>query len=397
MEAQVIPGGAARTRPGLRLEKPTRLFVVDDTPSPCRFSASIQAAVDAADEGDVILVKAGAYASFTVDGKSVCVIGEGGPMVASAVRVRNLQADQSVVLRGFSQISLPSLTNNSGPVWVEGCLASIEMTSSDSTVGFFRCRTENLSASNSTVIAYHSTLQGANGRDAHVFDCSSCIYTDAEPGTAGLSVRDGAAFLFGSSVQGGQGGAEYRPDDCGFCETCLGFCGFLPPGCGGDALELVRSSSTQLETELVFGFEGFGYGGSGCDGEAVSGGTPTTLPGKTGEFSVDSPVSAGSPLHYKFEGPPGWRVFVTYASEYTPVFDPTFRGMSVVPLDSPTVFVGTLPASGLLEVIQPAGNLFELGSAARVFYMQAKLYDPSSGIGVLGTPSALVVIRDPCL
>ena len=54
--AAQIPGGASPTRPGIDLEVPTRLFVVDDTPSPCTFSTSIQAAVAAASDGDVVLV-----------------------------------------------------------------------------------------------------------------------------------------------------------------------------------------------------------------------------------------------------------------------------------------------------------------------------------------------------
>ena len=125
-------------------------------------------------------------------------------------------------------------------------------------------------------------------------------------------------------------------------------------------------------------------------------GAVTTIPGQTGEFEVDSPVSAGAPLHYRFTGPPGRNVYVTYSSVYTPVFDPVFHGMSVVPLDSPTVFVSTLPPSGELEVDVSYGNLLEPGDQARVIYLQAKLYDPDSGWGVLGTPSALVVVQDPC-
>jgi hypothetical protein len=150
------------------------------------------------------------------------------------------------------------------------------------------------------------------------------------------------------------------------------------------------TSATVLQTQLV-------SGSPDCDLTAVTGsGTLTTMPGQTGEFSVNSPVLAGAPLHFRFTGPPGWRAFFTYGFEYVSVFDPLFHGMSVVPLDSPTIFVGTLPASGTLETDVSYGNLLQPGAEARLIYLQAKFYDLSTCRGVLGTPSALVVVRDPC-
>lgn len=410
MEAQAIAGGAARTRPGLPLGRPTNLFVVDDTPSPCRFSASIQAAVDAAGEGDVILVKPGFHHSqTTIDGKSLSVIGEGRPDAFFAVR--NLRADQAVVLRGFQRMNGSRFTNNAGPVWVEDCSwlgayddGAGDEISATSEIGFFRCQPTGLSATNSSVIAYHSSFLGTVGRNADSNCNYPCDNTDGERGGPGLSVRRtpgerAPAFLFGCTVRGGRGGDEYFPGyyDCGFCEYCVGFCGVLGPGCGGNGLVLHSVTATLLQTQLIGGLRGYSHSSlPPCTGLPVSGGSPDPLSGQTGEFNVGSPVSVGSPLLYSFKGPPGQRAFVTWATEYTPAFDPSFRGVSVVPLASPTVFVGELPASGLLDVVVPAGNLLELGSEARVFYMQAKFYDPDTGIGVLGTPSALVVVRDPC-
>ena len=69
--------------------------------------ATIQAAVDAATDGDLILVKdtGSPYASFTVDGKGLTVIGDTGnrPVLLGSAFIRNLGPDQRVVLRRLIQ------------------------------------------------------------------------------------------------------------------------------------------------------------------------------------------------------------------------------------------------------------------------------------------------------
>jgi hypothetical protein len=149
--------------------------------------------------------------------------------------------------------------------------------------------------------------------------------------------------------------------------------------------------SVLLDTQIYWGQEACGPT-SGWSTYGV--GTLTQLRGRTGEFSVDSPVRAGAPIRFRFKGPPGWKAFVTYSSEYTPTFDPRSKGMSVVPLISPTLFVGTIPPSGELIVTRSYGNLVEPGSEARVIFLQAKFYNPDNCTAVLGTPSVLVVYED---
>src|SRR5262245_57859710 len=136
-EAQAIPGGADQTRPGVPLEKPVHVLIVDDTPSPCTFRI-IQRAVDAASDGDVILVRRGIYAPFIINGKSLCVIGEPihGLLPRAQFQVVNLNADQAVIVRGFRG-DPPKFTNNAGPIWVENCHWTT-ITSSQSTVGIIR-------------------------------------------------------------------------------------------------------------------------------------------------------------------------------------------------------------------------------------------------------------------
>jgi hypothetical protein len=83
-----------------------KLWIVSRSGCPLVHFAEIQPAVDAAADGDVILVRPGAgYAAFTVDAKSiaVCFEGIGGGFVAGSVTVRNLRANQSVLLHGFQR------------------------------------------------------------------------------------------------------------------------------------------------------------------------------------------------------------------------------------------------------------------------------------------------------
>ena len=49
-------------------------WIVDDTPAPPPDFTDIQSAVDAAAEGDTILVEAGSYPTFQIDAKSVSIL-----------------------------------------------------------------------------------------------------------------------------------------------------------------------------------------------------------------------------------------------------------------------------------------------------------------------------------
>src|SRR4029078_3776002 len=63
-----------------------------------------QAAVDAAVDGSILVVGAGSYASFSIDGKSLVVCAAEGADVeiAGTVEVRNLSSNVYVVMSGLS-------------------------------------------------------------------------------------------------------------------------------------------------------------------------------------------------------------------------------------------------------------------------------------------------------
>ncbi|MEZ6013975.1 MAG: hypothetical protein R3F49_02575 [Planctomycetota bacterium] len=63
---------------------------------------TIQAAVQAAQDGDVILVRAGAYAGdVTLGASSLVLVGEGAPQVLGHVLVQNLDSDDTLAMSGF--------------------------------------------------------------------------------------------------------------------------------------------------------------------------------------------------------------------------------------------------------------------------------------------------------
>src|SRR5262245_50043518 len=103
------------------------VFVVAPAPGPGIFATEIQPAVDASASGDIVLVRAGTYAGFTVDGKGITVVADTNAAVdvSGEVVVRNVAAGASVVLqvRHVTKPLSPALevTSNAGAVSLEGC------------------------------------------------------------------------------------------------------------------------------------------------------------------------------------------------------------------------------------------------------------------------------------
>jgi hypothetical protein len=393
--AQTVTGPAIPIPPGLAASgkhSAARVFVVDD--AGCRFTRHVQVAVDAAADGDVIVIRPGSYGSFVLDGKGVNVFAEAGPsgtdVRVEGFEVRNLAANQGVVVRGLYSPNHPIVVaDNVGPVWIERCRVDRRLSTfaTSDIVGLYGTA---LRASwpespvarvtgDTTLISYGSTFTGFDGVDGYCSNpggyCYPCYAYDAVSGGRAVHVAaPGRGFFFGSALLGGLGGLGGDGSCCGVwdCTTADGFDGFgldLDPGAQGVLMDTALSST----------------GG---------GGSVSTLPGTIGGYSVTSAVESGVPATLTFTGPAGWNVLLTYSYRHAPELDATTDAWSVVPVDSPTLFVGAMPASGTLQIALP----FHLPPArhAAVLYTQAKLYDTVAGNGFLAEPSALLVYRDPC-
>ena len=74
----------------------TRVFTVDDD-APADFT-TIQAAVNAAAPGDVVLVKDGDYVKFTIDGKGISVLADRDAAVRVLGTAGSMTSDSSLAL-----------------------------------------------------------------------------------------------------------------------------------------------------------------------------------------------------------------------------------------------------------------------------------------------------------
>jgi hypothetical protein len=408
----VPPGRGAPPKGGID----ARLFVVDDTPG-CRFSGSVQAAVDAASDGDIVLVRPGTYSGgLVVDGKGVSVFGDpqgvaNSVKLTGALSIRNLNADQSVALRDLKlDVTSASRTGNAGHLWIERCtlkpLTTIDPVSVEAgTAGFFdsECSAGISALNGAEMFAYHSRFYGAQGRDGYA-DCygycsashypylysAFCSSQDSTRGGSGVSLAGLArASLFGCEARGGRGGNE-GGDFPGYC--C--YTGDCSVGCsnGGDGVNLSAGTVFTYMDLVAIG----GPGPLGCsNGTPLAGsGSTTVLTGEVGSYSITGTLLSGASAQLTFRGPAGWNVFLTYSDEYAPVYLPDFKGTSVVSPEAPTIFIGQMPLSGELSTTVPF--TLPYNQLAKVLYSQAKLYDTTTGTPYLAAPSAMLVLREPC-
>jgi len=230
----------------------------------------IQDAVDSAQDGDVILVLDGAYAGFTIDGKSLVVAGEpsGDVRVAAVVAVRNLSATQKVeldhlrigltfVCAGASSLTLD---DNAGSVRIVDCEVR----------GFICTSSDPVCCVGGAALGCHSSLDVGVLRSTltagGVFDYN---YYRAPPG---IDASFSNVIITDSTVVGGDG---YQDN---FCE----------PGRGGPGAH-IRDSSTLRSFGTTF--DGGLSNTCNCpfscnnppDGEGIE-----VLSGSTGEWKAST-------------------------------------------------------------------------------------------------------------
>ena len=210
-------------------------------------------AVAAADDGDLILVRAAAtaYAGFSVDGKGIAVVASGGgvPSIETAIEVSGLSADQLFALRGFDVSAVGSvggvleLSQNEGAVWIEDCSVralGVPATPYTAPVGsndgmlvtdcanvvVMRSTIDGIEGSatspsaraamrsvRSRVACYESSFIGPDGSDGLVsvaFNCinnqSSTVWSQSQRGGVGVLVEGGFFFAADTTFRGGDGG-----------------------------------------------------------------------------------------------------------------------------------------------------------------------------------------------
>ena len=334
---------------------------------------TLQDAVDAAAEGDTILVNGGQYtvfqggASAVIDGKSLSIArGTGGePYLRGTVEVSNLAGAQEVQIQGLRIHEL----------LVTDCTGDVLLENINEDVNSFSLQHSLAVVGSSNVVATGSVFSGLSGFEV----CGGqCNY--GADGGPGVQVLDSTVSLYHCRLEGGNG------DDGAWLPCGVG-------GEGGHAL-LVSDGTSRvryLSTDFLPGLGGLGGCGDGLDGDPVSApaGTVAELTTPVTLFSGPATATAGSSVDLEITGPPGAVVYLLTTTDLRSRFLPLSAGILHMKTFSLEV-LPAVPASGTLvhSLSIPA---LPPGADARWRLMQAVF--SQSGSRFLGPPRGLIAVR----
>ena len=368
-----------------------QVLVVDASSGPGSQYMDIPPAVQAAGDGDVILVRPGAYTTFSVTGKALTIVGE-DPFVTAIVVARSsvasLPAGKEVVLANLRLTAGLDLNACSGQVTVQNVHTGAIFTGGSEVsslpglnvefcesvilrgahVGGFEAPAIlpgldpgpiALRMEQSTVYAWDCILRGGKG-----FDGTAAPPVLPTAGSPGIVAVD--SFLGGDELEviGGQGGAGIDGASCIAGHeggTALVAGGFLAP------------SQVELRASSLAGGIG-GIGGIGCadgpDGELFSleSGQLTTAVGSDRNYDAPAVLREGDSVTVVVDGgheAGGGIGFLLMAS-----------GGSALPLGFPT---GTLVSSTPFQ-ISVLGTLSSIGALSGTISVPLTVGDLGPGI-----------------
>lgn len=379
-----------------------QVLVVDSAGGPGSQFTTLVAAIDAAQDGDTLLVRDGVYLGgyFPFLAKSLTVVAETGAHVRvdTFPIVSGLTAEQSLTVRGleFQGVTVIA-TNSQGPIVFDQCafvatgrqtgLHALELRDCES-VTLSHCLVD-WTPIPEFFFAYTVNTLRSNWYlyETQIFGPDSGFAFEA------VNMTDGFAFLSGSSVLGGDGvpGLLAGPTGC------------TSGGAGGAAMELHGTATVEVLDSVVLG----GPGGASLDPEHCPDGpagaafelheqaSVSTTPGNAVSFESSSPVRGGQSATRTYEAAANDPVWLLYAdAPMTPfsatVFD-AFLHLDFFSLCGE--FVGTVPASGALVQSVPVPVV--VGLPSLIFHAQPMVLSQAGRL-VLGSPS-VVVILDPTL
>jgi hypothetical protein len=357
----------------LPIDADPHVWIVDVWNRPGTDFTTLQPAVNAAADGDVIVVTCGYYETCVVDGKQLTFLARpqrtgNSPSWVSA-EVRNLAPDQHVSFRGLYTFNL-QLQNNQGPVWIEdseGDDYNTIVVENCANVVFRNCTWRNhvvfdtstypLNVSASTVAFYECDLRGGDAISGGCFPCAQ----GGVPGHPALRLRSGStAFAMGSLFVGGDGA------DGG------------PAGRGAD----LRDASTLESGDCLFLGDTSGPSGPDSSWYAEPGSRVRERPYPAHSMGVAAYLAEGETTPLVFTGLPG-DVVNLYVSRDPGAWKtyPRRIGPRTLHKILQVIPVGTIPTSGVLSVDFTAPNI---PGEAHSFFFQAAFVRSESG--VLSTP-----------
>jgi hypothetical protein len=392
------------------------VIVVDQLGGPGSQFTQVQAAVNAAVDGDVVLVRQGQYNPVSIGNKSVVIQGEGVVSLidpnfegGGGLGVFGLAAGKRIVLRNlqvWGQMSfangIPStalgLSNCAGSVWIDSCTIKTQMVATNcanlvitnSSLRGGDCLAPPLAALPALILdatnayVHGSTLVGGTGSGA---ETTGVPFPDpAAVGSPALRATGGTTLVASCELTGGAGGNGYDHP----------IAGCLTAGAGGPAFHLASGNPVvrYLDTQLALGAPG--NTPAGCTPPAsgpltvVDTGTLELWPGAPVGFTAHSPVREQQSLRMLFSDIPGTSIFVLASASTGSVLLPGHLG--AFHLGSPfwVVPAGAIPAGGTALVNLPIPEL-PAGLEGIVIFLQGASL-PSMSPWTIGPPAAVVLL-----
>lgn len=388
----------------------------------------IQPAIDAAGEGDLLLLASGTYGSFVVDGKSVRIMEDVGATakIAGSMFVTNLTASQSVELHGLEHESVKQLgsilrvSNAVGSVLVQDCefvsLPTLFQSTQYELLAGLRIVDSNAVTLNRVVVDARLVNRGFSNtpfalfvKDSNAFlsDCeffgSTGVFIDEDDffsifgysqsqlsGSSAGFVRGGRVVMKDCSLTGGDGlNGAYSPGGVTAGPDCA------PGGNGGEGLVLVAGNGDPAVTLIGANLQSgaWGQGGSGTafgvtltcsDGAPASplikayAGSASTIQTGPRRLSGNSVVRPGESKDNTITGPGSsmmWQVY-SFKTGSPLTYDPQLLGLAYYGGSSIVQFRGTLPISGIKTVSQA---ITDIGIDFLPIYEQVFFYNSNSG------------------
>lgn len=400
---------------------------------------TIQAALNAASDGDVILVKpTGSYTGFSAPDLSLSIVadvGGDGIVLRTGIQVPALATTRTLVISGFrvTDPAQPALdaSSISGNLRVEHCrfvgadgemdlannvstpgLSAARITSSLGGSAFIGCTFQGGAGGAIAGAPIVACIDGADGGDglvlqgarAALYECNVTGGAGGDSWSAfggdggdGLALRTGAfksvSLVSHSTLTGARGGSAGDPQ-----------CPAIQSGDGGDGASLQLSTSAlYLANDFAGGAPGAVLGG----GSGALGGVGANLANNGGRWTMfnatpvgmtlPTVVRAGSQMTMQVSGTPGDQLYLFEAPRTTFLGFASWRGFWLAkPLGpqmsvNPPLPIAVVPQRGIATVTLPAP---ELGANEQGRTHHYQIYRVGAGGSLtLGSYAAVTVVQ----